>query len=278
MTDLLYLSVKQLEQVLGCPRKWALHNLFDAPYMPNQYAEEGNEVHAEIDAMIKGRSQLAPESRTAKMAAALYQRYAANRSHGAQSEIRKTISLPQYGVKVALRCDFADLAPPDSSLPVFRDWKVTGCPGPTARLKNGEFWTPQDISGMVQTNVYAFLLMSQYWEGWGVDAVQGELCFVCRKFDHGQEPKTWHVRHVFTREAVQKWWDTYIPPAAKLIRELKAAQLDNPLHVPHNGHHCEFSGKFCDAAGRCKFVSSPVLKYKDLHLPVLPDPRKEPCA
>jgi hypothetical protein len=267
---LLYLSVKQLNQILGCPRQWAMHNLFGVPYIEGGYQEEGNQVHAQMKALIRRQTPVfPPESRVGKMARELFQTFCMARSKQAVAEMHHTVALHDYGIKVGLRCDFAD-----ENTREIKDWKVTGAPDANAKLRDGSPWTPTDISGDVQFNVYAHLLMQVVWD---CDHVFGSMCFVTRKFEDGKTPKVWplagsgsKLNHCFLRDEVQKWWDTYVPPAVQLIRDLKAAGIDNPLHVPHNGHHCEFSGKFCDASGRCKFVSSPVMKYKDLRLPVLP--------
>lgn len=262
--DLLFVSVKQLEQVLGCPRQWAAHNLFDVPYCWGEHSNEGNQVHDQIKCMGRGMPlPHPPESPVGKMAKELFQTYAATRSEQAVFEMHHTVALPEYGIKVALRCDFADAA-----VPKFVDWKVTGADGKNARLRTGEFWTLQTIEHDVQMNVYAFLLMHRVWE---VPEIAGQMAFVCRKFADGKTPKVWDVPHVFRYGPTKAWWDTYVPPAVELIRELQSAKLDNLLQVPHNAKHCEFSGKFCDAAGRCQFRSSPVMKYADLHLPVLRD-------
>lgn len=258
-------SVKQLEMAFSCPRKWAYHYLQGVPQLEGEALTIGNALHAQMKGLLTG-GKLAhgPETFVGKMARALMQ-YAEPRSPRAVSEIVKLVPLPEYGVKVDLRCDFMDQ-------PKFKDWKTTGAPSRTAKLKNGKLWALADLTNDFQFNVYAFLLMREHWAG--CTEVEGEWCFVSKKFKPGQTPKTWTVPKKITWAEAKAWWDRYVVPTIALIRDMREAwaakQLDSARLVPHNPSSCEFSGHFCDAAGHCGMVSSPIMTYQELHLPVLP--------
>jgi hypothetical protein len=184
------------------------------------------------------------------------------------SEIVKVVKLPQYGLKVDLRADYLDR-------PKLKDWKTTGAERPHSKLPNGKFWAPQSLEQMWQPNVYSFLLMEDHWRG--LEAVEAEWCFVSKKFRNGQTPRTWVLAHTFTYQAAKQWFETYALPAADLIRTMREAwaeqHLDNARLVPHNPKSCEYTGLFCDAAGHCAMVGSPVTNYAGLHLPVIPEGR-----
>jgi PD-(D/E)XK nuclease superfamily len=262
--DLLRVSVKQLEMAFSCPRKWAYHYLEGVPQLEGEALAVGNALHAQMKALLTGTKPAhGPETFIGKMARELMQ-YAEGRSVRAVSEIVKQVPLPRYGVRVDLRCDFMDR-------PKFKDWKTTGAPSRTAKLQNGRLWALADLTNDFQFNIYAFLLMEDHWKG--TTEVEGEWCYVSKKFQSGQTPKTWTVKKVITYAEALAWWETYCVPVIALIKELKALwaekQLDRARMVPHNPASCEWTGHFCDAAGHCAMVSSPVTDYKGLHLPVL---------
>lgn len=260
MQELMRCSVKQLKMAFECPRKWAYHYLFGVEQLEGPTLAEGNAVHHQIDCYLKGKTPpYTPETSFAKMARALI-KYAEPRSPEAQSEVKQLVELPEYGIKVDLRCDFLDPW-------YFKDWKTTGASGPKAKLPNGEYWTLQTLENDWQARIYAFLLMHKVWRG--VTEVGAEWCYVCKKFDPGQEPKTWSVGGVFQYIETKEWFDTYVPPVVQLIKDLRASHLKDARLVPHNAKSCEFSGRWCDAAGHCRFISSPVMTYEELHLPVL---------
>lgn len=266
MKDLMRVSVKQLKMAHACPRQWAYHYLFDVPAIEGEALVEGNRVHEQMKCYIRGTpAPHPPESRTAKMARELMQ-YAEPRSEKAVSEIIKLIELPEYGIKVDLRCDFMDKYPPGRDLAIFKDWKTTGAERPRSKLPNGEFWALQSLEDDWQANVYAFLLMHKFWKVAELDA---QWCFVSKKFKDGQTPRTWTVDHHFEYEKTKAWFQTYVPPTVELIRDMRSVALDNGHLVPHNPKSCEYKGLFCDAAGHCRMVSSPVTTYDKLHLPVL---------
>lgn len=260
----LKVSVKQLEMAHSCPRKWALHYLFGAPQLEGDALVLGNALHAQMKALLTGAMPShQPESFVGKMARELLQ-YAQNRSGRAVAEIERVIELPEYGFRVDLRADYLDK-------PVFKDWKTTGAPSRAAKLPNGKFWALQSLQNSWQANVYAFLLMREHWKGLG--AVEAEWCYVSKKFKQGQRPVTWTVPHVFEWETTKAWFEKHALPVVALIKELRelheAGRLDTGSLVPHNAKSCEFRGLFCDAAGRCGFISSPVMSYDQLHLPVI---------
>lgn len=271
MAELLRTSVKQLKMAHSCPRQWAYHYLFDIPAVEGEALAIGNAVHSQMKALIQGSTPAhGPETRIGKMARELMA-YAAPRSPKAVSEIIKLIELPEYGIKVDLRCDFMDLCPPDAPLAIFKDWKTTGAERKSSKLPDGRLWALDDLTDDWQANIYAFLLMHKHWK---VPSVRAQWCFVTKKFKDGQTPRTWPVDHVFHYDITKAWFDRMVPPTVALIRELKAAKaagtLDKAHLVPHNAPSCEHKGLFCDASGHCRMVSSPVLTYDKLHLPVLP--------
>lgn len=259
-------SVKQLEMAFNCPRKWAYHYLEGVPQLEGEALSIGNALHAQMNALITGQpTKHGPETFIGKMARALMQ-HAEPRSVRAVSEIIKLVPLPEYGVKVDLRCDFMDC-------PEFKDWKTTGAPSKTAKLQSGKLWALSDLTNDFQFNVYAFLLMAEHWRG--VREVKGTWCFVSKKFGKGQTPKTWTVSKTITFDEAKTWWDRYCVPTIALIRDMKAAWLKKEVAsaraMPHNPNSCEWTGHFCDASGHCGMVSSPVMDYEHLHLPVLPE-------
>lgn len=258
-------SVKQLEMAFNCPRKWAYHYLEGVPQLEGKALLVGNQVHDQMKALGRGTPcKYGPETEVGKMARALIG-YAEPRSVRAVFEIEKMVPVPEHGVTVHLRCDFMDR-------PKFKDWKTTGAPSKTARLQNGKLWALSDLTNDFQFNVYAFLLMREHWRG--EPEVEGEWCFVSKKFKKGQTPKTWTVPKKITYSEAKAWWDKYVVPTIALIREMKLAwaekHLDSARLVPHNPDSCEWTGHFCDASGRCGMVSSPVMDYEHLHLPILP--------
>jgi len=263
-------SVKQLKMAWSCPRQWAMHYLFDVATVEGEALAVGNAVHSQMKSLIQGTEPAhGPESRIGKMARELIQ-YAEPRSAKAVSEIIKLVELPEYGIKVDLRADFMDLCPPNRPQAVFRDWKTTGAESAKSKLPNGALWALDDLTDDWQANIYAFLLMHSHWK---VPVVEAEWCFVSKKFKEGQTPKTWRVPHVFHYPTTKAWFDKMVPPTVALIREMKEAHaaktLDTGLLAPHNPASCEYTGKFCDAAGHCRMVSSPVIQYHQLGLPTL---------
>lgn len=265
MTELLRVSVKQLEMAYNCPRKWAYHYLFKVPELKSQALEVGIQLHSQMEALLTGKPPAhGPETEIGKMARALMQ-YAEPRSVRAISEIVELVPLPQYGVKVDLRCDFMDR-------PLFQDWKTTGAPSKTAKLENGKLWALSDLTNDFQFNVYAFLLLSVRWRG--EPSATGRWCFVSKEFKPGKDPKTWTVEKTSTFAEAKAWWERYCVPTIVLIRDMRAMHaaglLDSGRLVPHNAPSCEHTAHFCDAGGHCGMLSSPVMKYENLHLPVLP--------
>lgn len=270
MTELLRVGVKQIEMAFNCPRKWAYHYLEGVPQLEGENLAVGNALHEQMKRIIRGEvPAYGPETFIGKMARELMM-YAEPRSQLAVSEIIRQVEMPEYGIKVDLRCDFMDMCPLDSPVPIFKDWKTTGAPSKTAKLKTGRLWALNDLTDDFQANIYAFLLMHAHWK---VNEVNAEWCFVSKKFSAGQTPRTWTVPHHFTYEVAKAWFEKYCMPTIQLIRDMREAwkekALDSARVVPHNPVSCEFSGHFCDAAGHCGFISSPIGDYKSLHLPVL---------
>lgn len=268
--ELLRVSVKQLKMAHSCPRQWALHYLFDVPAVEGEALVVGNQVHGQMKCLLhREPPPFGPETRIGKMARELMT-YASPRSPKAVSEIVKLIELPEYSIKVDLRCDFMDPCPPDGPLAIFKDWKTTGAERASSKLPDGRIWALNDLTDDWQANIYAFLLMHKYWK---VPSVRAQWCFVSKKFKEGQTPRTWHVDHTFHYPTSKAWFDRMVPPTVALIRDLRAAkaagQLDKAHLVPHNAPSCEHRGLFCDASGHCRMVSSPVLSYNQLHLPML---------
>lgn len=261
-------SVKQLEMAYNCPRKWAYHYLEGLPQIEGEALSVGNDVHHDMKCLIAGVApKHGPETFVGKMCRALLP-YAQNKSGRHQSEIVKLVKLPEYELEVDLRADYLDR-------PTFKDWKTTGAPHRTATLPapggGKKFWAKQNLENDFQANIYAFLLMSDHWRG--LTDVDAEWVFVSKKFKAGQEPKVWTVEHHFTYQQAKAWFETNVVPVAELIRSMREAwtskELDRARLVPHNPKSCEGCGTFCDAAGHCAFVSSPVMTYEQLHLPVM---------
>ncbi len=268
MSELLRVSVKQLEMAHGCPRKWAFHYLEGVPQLEGEALSVGNAVHHDMKCLIEGSPpKYGPETFIGKMCRALLP-YAQNLSGRHQSEIIKRVPLPEYGLLVDLRADYLDR-------PIFKDWKTTGAPTKSAMLPvpggGRKFWAKQSLENDFQANIYAFLLMREHWRG--LLQSRAEWVFVSKKFKGGQEPKVWTIDHTFTFEAAKLWFETNVVPVAELIRSMRQAwtekQLDKARLVPHNAKSCEGVGTFCDASGHCGFISSPVMSYKDLHLPTV---------
>jgi len=248
----------------NCPRKWAYHYLEGVPQVEGEALAVGNAVHAEMKRLIEGAPpQHGPESFVGKMCRELFQ-YVKNESGRHQSEIVKQVHLPEYKLKVDLRCDYLDR-------PCFHDWKTTGAERPTSKLPNGNFWALQSLDSCWQARIYAYLLMRDHWRG--LQEVTAKWCFVSKKFKDGQTPRTWQVVRTFDWAETLAWFETYVVPTAELIREMRQAwtekQLARARDVPHNPPACESRGLFCDAAAHCRFTSSPVMTYNELHLPVI---------
>lgn len=256
-------SVKQLEMAHSCPRKFAYHYLEGVPQLESENLSIGNAVHSQMKALICGEhTKYGPETFIGKMCRELVP-YATNQSGRHVSEIIKIVELPEYGLKVDLRADYLDR-------PRLLDWKTTGAPYKTAKYK-GKFWAPQSLVNMWQPNIYSFLLMRDHWAG--LTEVEAEWVYVSKKFKHGQTPKTWTINHTFTYAEAKSFFETYAVPTANLIRDLRAAwkakELDSARLVPHHPVSCEYTGVWCDASGHCGMISSPVMTYDQLHLPVL---------
>lgn len=265
MAGLLRVSVKQIEMAFNCPRKWCFHYLEGVPQLEGEALAVGNAFHEQMKRIIRGEQPAhGPETFIGKMARELMV-YAEPRSPLAVSEIIRQVPLPEYGVKVDLRCDFMD-----REVHVFKDWKTTGAERASSRLPNGQPWALDDLTNNFQANIYAFLLMHEHWK---VPEVDAQWCYVSKKFDKGKTPRVWSVDHHFTYPVAKAWWKTYCMPAIQLIRDMreswKNGELDSARIVPHNPASCEFSAKFCDAGGHCGFTSSPIGDYASLHLPVL---------
>lgn len=266
--DYMRVSVKQIEMCLHCPRKWAYHYLERVPQVQSEAGVIGEALHGDMARMIRGMPvRNSPESSVGKMCRELYQ-YATPRSSSAVAEIVRMVPLDEWQVKVHLRCDLMD-----RELSTFKDWKTTGAERASSKLRDGRLWALGDLTNDFQANIYAFLLMHAQWK---TNAVVAEWCFVSKKFKEGQTPRTWRVQKAFMYADVRLWWDTYCVPTINLMRDLRTAwkekQLDSALLVPHNPASCEFTGHFCDAAGRCgvRMRPSPIGDYSSLHLPILP--------
>ncbi len=269
MSDLLRVSVKQLEMAYNCPRKWAYHYLEGVPQLEGEALSIGNAAHDQMKRLILGEAvRFGPETFIGKMCRELFV-YAKNESGRHVPEIIKLVELPEYGLKVDLRADYLDR-------PTFKDWKTTGAPTKGAKRPTPgggkKFWALQSLENDFQANIYAFLLMREHWRG--ETQLKAEWCYVSKKFKDGQAPKTWVVEHTFHWAAALSWFETYVLPVAELIRDMRAAwaekTLDRARIVPHNPKACEGSGLFCDAAGHCAFKTSPAMTYQQLHLPVVP--------
>lgn len=275
MSDLLRVSVKQLEMVHNCPRKWAYHYLENVPQLEGEALAIGNAVHEQMKNLILRKPvKYGPETRIGKMCRELFSNYVKNESGRHLPEIIKLVDLPEYKLRVDLRADYLDR-------PTFKDWKTTGAPSARAKLPvmggGQKFWALQSLENDFQANIYAFLLMREHWKG--EKELRAQWCYVSKKFKDGQAPKTWPVEHIFTWDAARAWFETYALPAAELIRSMREAwtekTLDSARIVPHNPKSCEGSGLFCDAAGRCAFKASPAMTYQDLQLPALPEKGKK---
>lgn len=267
--ELLKTSVKQLEMAYSCPRKWAYHYLEGVPQLEGEALAIGNAVHEDMKRLIRGEpTKHGPETFIGKMCRALFSEYVKNESGRHISEIVRYVKLPEYKLEVQLRADYLDK-------PKLRDWKTTGAPSPKATLPvqggGKKPWTLLTLENDFQANIYAFLLMRDYWRG--LLAVEAEWCYVSKKFKDGQTPRVWHVPHTFEWEPTKTWFERYVLPTADLIRDMRQAwdekRLDKARLVPHNVKACEGSGLFCDAAGHCAFKSSPIMTYSDLQLPAM---------
>lgn len=272
MKELLRVSVKQLKMAHECPRKWAAHYLFGVPQLEGPALYVGNQVHAQMEALGKGKPPPhGPETPYGKMARELFSNFAMRRSSKAQFEIEAMIDLPEYGISVHLRCDYLDLFPPDDPIALFQDWKTTGARTAKSKLKNGQLWALDDLTNDWQANVYAFLLMHKHWK---VPSARARWCFVSKDFEPGKTPNTWAVPHIFHYAETKAWFDRMVPPVVELIRDMRAAHrrtlLTSLRDLPHNPPSCAHSALFCDAGGHCAMVSSPITTYEKLRLPLLP--------
>lgn len=249
-----------------CPRKWALHYLWKEPQIPTQALQDGIELHSEMARLLLGKAgRHEPESRIGKMCRALLP-YADGLT-GAQVEAVACVRLPEHGTSIDLR---ADLICGSHLI----DWKSTGAASPNATLPTPgggrKPWVPQSLQDDFQANIYSYLMMRR---DPSLTAVNASWAYVSKKFDLGQEPRTWAVRHVFERGACSQWFERVVLPVVALMRSMRElwaeGQLPAPVLIPHNPPSCEQRGLFCDVSGRCRFLSSPITDYAGLHLPVI---------
>lgn len=263
MSGLFLTSVTEIEEFLGCPRRWALHRLQRVPKIKGAALVEGSAVHAQTAAILSGRPlPYDRESRIGKMGQALAE--LAPSRQGVKVEARLAIQVPERGFSIALR--------PDALVPGawFSDWKTTGAERPTQKLPGkDQHWTLQSLRNSIQGNTYAWGLMRRFRLAthparWG---------YCSKRFNPGQTPRTWVVDHVFERAETTAWVETNVFPVIEAIRAHRAAFAAAAFQcrdVPHRPEACDWTGRWCDAAGQCGLVTSPIGTYADLHLPVIP--------
>ncbi len=264
MSRLFRTSVTEVEEFLACPRRWALHRLHRVPKIKGPALADGIAVHRQTSAILSGRPlPYDRESPFGKMGQALAE-LAPSRT-GVKVEARLMIEVPERGFSIALR--------PDAMVPGewFSDWKTTGAQRPTQKLPGGEkFWTLQSLRNSIQGNTYAWGLMRRF----KIPTQPARWGYCSKRFDPGQTPRTWVVDHEFERAETQAWVETHVFPVIEAIRAHRQAFAAAPFagrDVPHRPEACDWTGRWCDAAGQCGLVSSPVGTYADLHLPILPD-------
>lgn len=261
----MHTAVKQIEMAYRCPRRYAGHYKLGFPFVQSSEASEGDQVHKQVKCYGEGLPGAhPPESRVGKMAAALFQHV--DEPTPGLFEIQGNVYLPEDDLTCELRCDYFWHAP-DENYGIARDWKTTGAKSPKAKLENGKFWTLQSIVDEFEANIYSHLIFNSDW-GNDLEFLAFHYVYVSKKFEEGNEPKTWPVSHVFRPGPTREWWAKYVRPTLDLMRDIQSTQLDNLRDVPHNRVSCEGSGKWCDVAGRCRMVPSPVMKYSELSLPV----------
>lgn len=256
MTDNYVYSVKQIEMFINCPRKWAGHYLFGLEQFQTDNGAFGADVHNECARIGRGLPLENPDSKAGALARAMTQHVPGLGSAFVLEEIDFKVRI--NGTIFSLRGDVVDYANH-----IFFDYKTTGAQRKSDKLENGKFWTLQTLEHDVQANVYAGCLifddgMAGEWPGpWKARWIYGS-----KKFGPGGTPKCWTIDHEFTRGAVEAYWDSYIWPAVRAMRELRQAHaeklLDSFIDVPHDWESCERSGKFCDIAGRCRDRKSEV--------------------
>ena len=255
-------SVKQIKLFLECPRRWALHYLHRVPQLQGPALVEGVALHSQLAALVAGTPPpYDRESRYGKLGQAMIEHLPPNGTPLA--EVEWLISGPDC--EIDLRCDVVDKPA------YFLDWKSTGAQRPAQKLPGGEkYWALQSLANDLQARIYAWGLMQR----WGTPKVLARWVYGSKRFDPGQTPRTWVVDHEFERAETQAWVETNVFPVIEAIRAHRQAFAAAPFagrDVPHRPEACDWTGRWCDAAGQCGLVSSPVGTYADLHLPILPD-------
>jgi hypothetical protein len=291
----------------GCPRKWALHYLSRVPRLPGQALTDGIRLHTCLDQLRKlapeewaKRWPLYPEPgmtreqlaivKTAQLAMAMSQHTPAG-NMPVVSEPTYMLDVPEIDTAIYIKPDLT------RDRRVFVDWKSTSAvtrksewcvQSPTFYLTGNQDGTPVSESTMVglrklgvrflqddiQARVYAHGLMQQ----WREVRITAKWVYGSKRFELGDEPRTWTVEHTFERGETRAWVERYVWPTVEVMNTLRAAfeqgKIDSTLLVPHNEASCEGVGKFCDALGHCtdklgRFQPSPI-PLDRLRLPVLP--------
>ncbi len=254
-------SVKQIKLFLECPRRWALHYLARVPQLQGPALVEGNALHSQLAALVAGTTPpYDRESRYGKLGQAMIEHLPQRES--ATPEVEWVIPGPDC--EIDLRCDVV------AEYEYFLDWKSTGAQRPTQKLPGGEaYWTLQSLDSDLQARIYAWGLMLR----WGCPTIRARWVYGSKRFDPGQTPRTWTVDHTFERAETTAWVETNVFPVIEAIRAHRAAFAVAPFQsrdVPHRPEACDWTGRWCDAAGQCGLVTSPIGTYADLHLPVIP--------
>jgi PD-(D/E)XK nuclease superfamily len=257
------ISVKQVKMFLECPRRWVAHYLHRVPQLQGPALVEGNALHSQLAALVAGTPPpYDRESRYGKLGQAMIEHLPLSQWGPPLAEVEWVIPGPDC--EIDLRCDVV------AERGYFLDWKSTGAQRPTQKLPGGEqYWTLQTLEHDLQARIYAWGLMLR----WGCPTIRARWVYGSKRFDPGQTPRTWVVDHTFQRAETTTWVETNVFPVIEAIRAHRAAFAASAFQcrdVPHRPEACDWTGRWCDAAGQCGLTSSPIGTYADLHLPVIP--------
>lgn len=260
MSSAFYVSVKQLDMFIKCPRRWAGHYLFGIPQETGDSGKYSIEVHKRCARIGKGEVLTDLHRSETKLALALTKHVNFSTNPLIEMSIKAPLKGPEGNEFLFdLRGDVVDLY-----ARTFYDYKITGAKDEQARLQNGEPWTLDGarLQRDIQSNVYAGLVFTLEP---AADLLTAKWIYASTSTQN-----CWLVESNFKKDTNRQFWVEYIWPAATLMRRMtmgyREKRFSSLLTIPHDWSSCNEEGKFCEVLGRCNNQPSPKVTLVQLGL------------
>ena len=235
-------SVKEIDLIRACPRKWACKYLHQLEDPKHANAQDGIDMHSLLEAMLTSgpTANVNPESKIGKWARALYPLAPPN----ARTEIGQTFDL--FGRRASFRLDWCTAA-----FDGIGDWKSTSdAKWALARPDATPDQQQTALSGDLQANLETFGFCKVFRKSFA----DLTWCYVEKT-----SSRTWTVRGRLHMQYCEEWLRINALPHIEMIELLRSMHPTPDVQaVPHEILACRGQGQNCNFLGACQFQDAPV--------------------